>query len=209
MSNREDYIDIKRKNIKKELEKIEKEYNKKELVSYGLIAFFGGLALCSVPVALNISLASAAITAGTICYNYKTGKKREIENKKLNQELKHLNNIEIEQPLTEKRLYDKACDKVIAISQTQIEEEKKYENVGDATNIMYAITAAGAIGTAINPLTAWIPVVGVCSSILSGNAEIRSFEKKEILDNRITNLLHDLETKEIEEKEEGKVYIKK
>lgn len=199
-----DYINNEIKSIKEEKEEIKKVFDKKELLSFLAFTSTGAVAFCTLPFSLPISLGFASICAGAICYKYKCGKKHEIENNKLNQEIKHLNKIASEEPLQEKRLYDKARSKVIAISKSQIEEEKLYNNAHDVTDIMYVITAIGAVSTMINPWTVWLPIVGVCSSILSGNQEIRSFKRKEVLDNRINNLIRDLDVNEIIENETRK-----
>lgn len=190
---KEEYINEKTKEIKEKKKQLEKSFNLKETLSYSAIALFGGLTLASIIPKTPLALATLGLTSLAICYKVKCDKKNKIEKEKLNQEIKHLDNLREKDNITNEETYDKVCNKVCAISSSQIDAEGKYDDANTLTNLTYAITAIGSVLTFINPSAFWIPLVGIASNILTGENELKKYNKKINLENRIDNLIHDLD----------------
>lgn len=201
------YINKKIDVRQKELQKGKEKYDNKEFISFIAAVVLAIAAccasLCEIPVALNIALACVCGTVEVVCYKFKCGHKHESDEKRIKQEIRHLNGLVDSNPLKNKNKYDKARRKVLAISNSQVNAEGEYDFANDLTNITYALTAIGAVLTAMSPTIVWLPIVSICGSILAGMNEERKYEHKRVLENRLNNLIHDLDISAIEENYQG------
>ena len=159
---------------------------------------FAILTGASLVVSANLALAAGAITGCLICHKYKNGKKEEILEKRLNQEIKHLSNLKNKDQMDDK-IRDKKVTKVLALSTTQKSVENKYDNSNLLTCLSNALTVVGAAATFVNPWCFWLPLLGIGSNILLSNYEIKKYKAKELLENRVNNLISDLDVDAIGE----------
>ena len=198
MNEKERYIEEKRENKKVELGTTYEKYKKDELISF--IGFMGAAIVCGASLVVNgnLALAAGAITGCLICHKYKNGKKEEILEKRLNQEIKHLSNLKNKDQMDDK-IRDKKITKVLALSTTQKSVENKYDNSNLLTCLSNALTVVGAASTFVNPWCFWLPLLGIGSNILLSNYEIKKYKAKELLENRINNLISDLDVDAIGE----------
>jgi hypothetical protein len=193
MSKKTDYVDQAITN--KILEKKDgyEKFQNKEAITFFAFVICGVIALPGIVFSPSIALSFGSIAALLGCHKYIKGKEYFRKEDRLEQEINHLQKIRNEKTLTTKEQYEKACNKVIAISNSQIKAEKDYDNAVTLRGLTYAITAIGAVSAFINPWTAWVPAIGIISNILAGKNEIKKHDKKVLLENRINNLLSDLD----------------
>ena len=205
---KEEYINDRINTIKDEQKITRDKYVRHENITFGIFAFFSGLSLFSIPVAPNISIASAAISAMIVCHKYKNAKKNELIEKRYEQELKHLNNLQTKEKMSDE-IKNKKINKLLALSQKQKSTEIKYDNANILTRISNVVTVIGGIASFINPWSFWLPSLGICSNILLSKYERNKYRDKELLENRMNNLISDLDTDEYIQEETKEISNKK
>ena len=201
MNNKEKYIEETRKNKKEELGATYEKFKKDELISF--IGFISAAVLCgaSLVVSANLALAAGAITGCLICHKYKNGKKQEILEKRLNQEIKHLSNLKGKDQMDD-TTRDKKVVKVLALSKKQKDLENKFDNANLLTCLSNALTVLGAASTFVNPWYFWLPLLGIGSNIVLSEYEIIKYKAKQLLENRVNNLIYDLDADAIVERKD-------
>lgn len=192
---------------KTELHRGWEKYKKEEVISFIPFALFASLTTMGLFLGTNMLLAAGSITASVICHKYKNSKKHDNYENRLNQEIKHLNGLK-EGKYIVKNARETKVSKLLEISNKQVNAEVKYDNANTITLVSKAITVIGAISTYINPITVWIPIIGVTANIFANNNEIKKHRICEKLETKANNLIHDLDVDAIiynrEDKEEKK-----
>lgn len=228
---KEKYIEQQISNKLNSLYETKEKFKKDELISFIAFMGFSIVGLTTIFFIPNVGLAAGAMAGVIACHKYKNFKKNDSEERKLNQEIKHLKKLKDKSIMNEK-IKDKKITKLLALAQSQKSTENKYDNANILTGISNAITTIGAAATLMNPINIWIPLLGIGTNILMSKYEINKYRTKQLLENRVDNLIFDLdvekinetnkkETKEninnkvvqtnnnfVKEKEKQKVYIK-
>lgn len=201
------YIKNKISSIKDELTNSYEKYKKEELVSFIGFGLAASITAMGVILGPKILLSAGAVTASIICHKYKNGKKYENYEDRLNQEIKHLKGLN-EGKYINKNARKSKVSKLLEISNGQVNKEIKYNDAVTFTRASNVLTVIGSIATYLNPLAVWIPIIGITANVITSRNEIKKHKEREDLENKLNNLIYDLDVDTIiynrEEKEEKK-----
>ena len=202
-----EYIKNKISSIRDELTNSYEKYKKEELVSFIGFGLAASITAMGVILGPNILLSAGAVTASIICHKYKNGKKYENYENRLNQEIKHLKGLN-EGKYINKNARKSKISKLLEISNGQINKEIKYNDAVTFTTASNILTAFSAISVYLNPLAVWLPIIGITANVITSRNEIKKHKEREDLENKLNNLIYDLDVDTIiynrEEKEEKK-----
>ena len=187
-----------------EKKNLNEKFTNKDIVTFitfgvASIASLGAL-LVSTPVCVSL----AAIATTIAIYEYKNAKKFDNTESRLRQENNHIEKLLNGQVNESDELVEKRKNKLISLSKLREEKEKDVDYYNTLSNIIYASTIIASIAVAGFGGLSYeliLPILGVASSAIISNAEIRKHKECEVVENRINNLIHDLGVEYCEKEE--------
>ena len=201
--NPNDHLFKRIKSKDKEISNSYDEFKKKELISFTVFMAFAVAALSALTLSLPVFLSMSSMATLLGVYKYKSAKKYDDLENRLNQEKSHLLKLLEKTPDVSEEAIDKRKKKILGISNIVRKTNINYQISNEISAITYALTTIGALLTFFNPACVWIPIAGIVSSVIAGNNEIEKNKKFEIIKNRINNLDNDLDFIDLITDEDG------
>lgn len=201
--NPNDYLFKSIKDKDEEYFNMYEEHLNKEIITLLLFLGFSIASLASLALALPFAIAAGSVAATIAVHKYISTKKFDIAEDRIGREKKHLNKLLDKEPDVDERLMEKRRSKISALSFEKMNTTRKYFDANDITYITYAVTIIGGIAVLANPVCSWIPLVGIASSIIAANNEVKKYRKDSLVENRINNLEKDLELIDLITDEKG------
>ena len=183
-------------------DKIEHEIGEKKVDEFRGLILAGVGIIAGIGVAFftpSIGIAIGAISAGVFSAKFKNGVKLNIREARIENEIKHIKNIEENPDNSLKEINKKTAHLRTKLDKQKTEDENEYIKARTYSRISYYVTAIGAIGVLINPTLGLIAIPGIILNALTAKNEIDKYINFQATKNEINNLNHDLEFYKIKE----------
>ena len=190
------FVREKVKGLKEDFTRISNRHDFIEIIS--LVLAVGAIAvggLCAFSAIWNITFPCIGFGAGMVSLNCANRKKSYARKDRIDHEIKHLENLSKKPFDVSREKYQKRARKAAALSKSLEAAQEKV----DVSNVFDGLLTLGLIGTTAagiilgGTVLCAVPMVIAAVKGINDIIGVKNVDKKELLQNRVENLEHDLE----------------